>query len=255
MKRFANVQIYNMLIDGHCMRGNIGDAFKVLDEMLRSGISPTIVTYNALVNGLSKKGRVAEAEELAFSVTDKGLNPDVITYNSLICGFSDAGNLEKCLNCMRDENIRPTLSPYHPLISVCKKDGLDLLEKIVKEMSHWNLTPDRILDYGALERGNVQGARDLFDDMMAKGLAPSDGIFNTLIEGHCKLKDFEGAYMWYKEMLKIGFLPCISVCNELLSGLRAEGRFQEAEIICSEMSIKGVDDLRLQDDLSAARAM
>lgn len=88
--------------------------------------------------------------------------------------------------------------------------------------------------------------------MIAKGLAPNDDTFNTLIEGHCKLKDLDGAYMWYKEMLKVGFLPCFSACNELLSGLRCEGRLKEAEIISSEMSVKGVDRLSLHEDASAA---
>ncbi|KAI3471986.1 hypothetical protein Pfo_028674 [Paulownia fortunei] len=278
-KRFAKCPDIHMLIDGHCIRGNIKDAFKVFDEMLRSDISPTIVTYNALVNGLSKKGRVAEAEELAFSVTNKGLSPDVITYNSLISGFSSVGNLEKCLELyekMKTSGVKPTLTTYHPLISICKKDGLDHVEKIVEEMSHsfsalWHghiqkannlcsemlnlgIPPDK-MTYNSLIMGRLKEeicrARDLFGDMIAKGLAPNDATFNTLIEGHCKLKDFDGGHMWYKEMLKIGFLPSISVCDELLSGLREEGRFKEAEIISSEMSIKGVDE-SLHEDLSAA---
>ncbi|KAL7137446.1 hypothetical protein ABFS83_10G092400 [Erythranthe nasuta] len=276
-----NAQIYNMLIDGNCMRGNIKDAFAVFDEMLRSRISPTIVTYNSLVNGLSKKGRVAEAEELAFSITSKGLSADVITYNCLISGFSRLGNVEKCVELyekMKASCIKPTLNTYHPLISACKKDKIDLVEKILEDMSRLNLTPDRVvyneliqcfvwhgdiqkanvlcgemsnlgilpdkLTYnslitGCLKEGNLHGSKDLFDDMIAKEVVPNDGTFNTLIEGHCKVKDFDGASV------------CVSVCNELVSGLRDVGRVKEAEIICSEMSMKGVCET-LHEDLLAS---
>lgn len=105
-----------------------------------------------------------------------------------------------------------------------------------------------------MKRGDLEGARILFDEMIGKGLAPNDETFNTLIEGHCQLKDLDGAYMWYREMLKTGLLPRFSVCNELLSGLRQEGRVREVEIISSEMSVKGVNKLRLRlhEDASAA---
>ncbi|KAG6437281.1 hypothetical protein SASPL_102194 [Salvia splendens] len=140
-----NVQIYNMLISGHCMGGNTENAFKLFDEMSRNGVSPTIVTYNVLINGLCKIGKTPEAEELAFTIANNGLSliPDVITFNSLISGFSDAGNADKCLKLferMKESGLKPTLRTYYPLISVLKKEGLDLVEK----MSQLELAPDQV---------------------------------------------------------------------------------------------------------------
>ncbi|KAL7096783.1 hypothetical protein ACP275_10G101300 [Erythranthe tilingii] len=191
---------------------------------------------------------------------------------------------------MKASGIKPTLNTYHPLISACKKDKIDLVEKILEDMSRLNLTPDRVvyneliqcfvwhgdiqkanvlcsemsnlgilpdkmtynsLITGCLKEGNLHGAKDLFDDMIAKEVGPNDGTFNTLIEGHCKVKDFDGASVWYREMLKIGFLPSVAVCNELVSGLRDEGRVKEAEIICSEMSMKGVRETSHEDLLAS----
>ena len=71
------------------------------------------------------------------------------------------------------------------------------------------------------------------------------------IDGHCKQKDFLGAYIWYREMLENDLYPPIAICNELLSGLREEGKLEEVRIICSEMSVKGVHDWSLNEDLHA----
>ena len=76
--------------------------------------------------------------------------------------------------------------------------------------------------------------KDLVNDMKTKGLCPKTETYEILIEGHCKLKDFSGAYAWYKEMLKDGFIPSVSICKSLITGLREEGRSHDADVICSE---------------------
>ncbi|EYU43708.1 hypothetical protein MIMGU_mgv11b020424mg, partial [Erythranthe guttata] len=168
--------------------------------------------------------------------------------------FSRLGNVEKCVELyekMKASGIKPTLNTYHPLISAFKKEKIDLVEKILEDMSRLNLTPDRVvyneliqcfvwhgdiqkanvlcemsnlgilpdkmtynsLITGCLKEGNLHRAKDLFDDMIAKEVGLNYGTFNTLIEGHCKVKDFDEASVWYKEMLKIDFLPSVAVCN------------------------------------------
>ena len=56
-------------------------------------------------------------------------------------------------------------------------------------------------------------------------------------------------------MFENGLLPDISSCNELVSGLKMQGRLQETHIICSEISIKGIDHWFTNEDLSAVAKM
>ena len=49
-------------------------------------------------------------------------------------------------------------------------------------------------------------------------------------------------------MIGNGFLPCVGVATQLLTGLKEQGRFQEVQIIHSEMSIKGLDCLSANED-------
>lgn len=56
-------------------------------------------------------------------------------------------------------------------------------------------------------------------------------------------------------MLENGFLPNVCICNELSTGLRKEGRLQEAQSICSEMIANGMDNLDTNEDLSDVAKM
>ncbi|KAM1514555.1 hypothetical protein ACFX10_013756 [Malus domestica] len=85
--------------------------------------------------------------------------------------------------------------------------------------------------------------------MKAQGLTPKADTYSLLVKGHCELKDFSGAYFWYRELFENGFLLNASTCHELTSGLQKEGRLREAEIVCSEMSAKGMNDCSSNEDL------
>ncbi|CAA2989026.1 Hypothetical predicted protein, partial [Olea europaea subsp. europaea] len=117
-------------------------------------------------------GKVAEAEDLALQMKNKGSSLDVVTYNSLIYGYSNAAEIEKCLwlyKKMKTLGIKPTLYTYHPLISICKREGLQLVEKIIQEIAQINLTPDRIvyneLIHCCVEHGDVCKAFALHSEM------------------------------------------------------------------------------------------
>jgi pentatricopeptide repeat protein len=128
-----------------------------------------------------------------------------------------------------------------------------------KEMVDMGVRPDNktynSLILGHLKEGKLSETKDLVDDMKAKGLIPEADTYSLLIQGHCDLKDFNGAYVWYREMLENGFLPNVCICNELSTGLRKDGRLQEAQSICSEMIANGMDNLDTNEDLSDVAKM
>ncbi|KAJ0013389.1 hypothetical protein Pint_21886 [Pistacia integerrima] len=260
---FPNAQIYNMLIDGSCIVRSIKDAFRFLDEMVKSKMVPTLVTYNTLINGLCKMGRLIEAEDLLLQITKIGLSPNVITYNSLISGYSKTGNAQKCLELyenMKKLGIEPTLKTYQPLIIGCSEEGIVTVEKLLSEMLETNLAPDLPV-YNALMHcyvlhRDLQKILALHSEMVdrgihpdkARGLIPKADTYNILIKGYCELNYFVGAYIWYRETLENGFLPSFGICNELIAGLKRDGRLEEVQIICSEMSAKGMDDWNITED-------
>ena len=66
-----------------------------------------------------------------------------------------------------------------------------------------------------------------------------------MIEGFCKLKGYKAAYGWYREMVESGFKLGANLCNELGSGLKSEGMAEDAQVIYSEMGVKGLDEVNM----------
>ncbi|KAJ0007721.1 hypothetical protein Pint_30590 [Pistacia integerrima] len=195
--------------------------------MKKLGIKPTLKTYHPLISGCSKEGTVA-VEKLLSQMLQTNLAPDLPVYNALIHCYVQHRDLQKVLALhseMVDQGIRPDNLTYNSLI------------------------------FGFLKEGKLSEVKDLVNSMKARGLIPKADTYNILIKGYCEIKDFGGAYIWYREMLENGFLPSFGICNELTSGLKRDGRLEEVQIICSEMSAKGIDDWNITEDLSAAAKM
>ncbi|KAF3955075.1 hypothetical protein CMV_019672 [Castanea mollissima] len=184
-----------------------------------------------------------EAEDLVSQITSCGYNPDVITYNSLISGYSNVVNVQKCLSLyenLKKLSIKPTLNTYHPLISACSEEDMLLADYLFYEMLGMGFSPDGVV-YNAIIHSYAK-----YGDVQILQKA-----FALHREGHCERKDFTGAYVWYRDMADNGFLLNACTCNKLTAGLRREGRLREAQIVCSEMKVKLMDDWSTADDLSA----
>ncbi|KAJ6773253.1 ATPASE EXPRESSION PROTEIN 3 [Salix koriyanagi] len=217
-----SVETYNILIDGYGRLCDFSRCFQVLEEMEGNGEKPNVISYGSLINCLCKDRKVLEAEMVLRDMMN--LSPDRVVYNDMIHFYQEIGHVQKAFALqqeMVDMGIRPDNKTYNSLI------------------------------LGHLKEGKLSETKDLVDDMKVKGLIPEADTYNLLIKGHCDLKDFNGAYVWYREMLENGFLPNVCICNELSTGLRKEGSLQEAQSICSEMIANGMDDLDTNEDLSA----
>ncbi|KAL9391017.1 hypothetical protein Peur_014937 [Populus x canadensis] len=181
----ANVKLgmwaYNVLIDGLCQQGYVGEAIEVLDIMCRiTGLPPTLHMLKTLFYGLCKRGWSIEAEwifeemeaqgffvdkvmytslmnaygkdkkmkmalRVYFRMLKNGYDPDICTCNTLIYGFSKMGLFDKAwvlYNLMNDLGIQPNEVTYSIMIhNYCKKGKLDCAMSLLNSMALCNLTP------------------------------------------------------------------------------------------------------------------
>nr|GMD54855.1 3-dehydroquinate synthase, chloroplastic [Ipomoea batatas] len=261
--------------------GKMDIAEQILNKLMQNGYSPTEVIFSIIVNGyckegnMEKDGRLLEAEVIVNDMIDagesnkclewyeqmktSGVRPTLRTYHPLIsaCKKEECGLtlVERIVQEMYQMNLSPDRVVYNELIYCYALHGevgksFALRNKMEEQGIHADKMTYNSLILGHLKKGECQEARDLVDTMKARGIVPNSNTYNTLISGHCKLKDFDGAYIWYREMFENGFLPVISICTELISGLKAEGKSKEAQTICSEMSAKGLDEWSSNEDFS-----
>ncbi|CAK7325091.1 unnamed protein product [Dovyalis caffra] len=248
---------YNALINGLCKKGKLKDAEEMLFLITTRGHYPDVITYNSLISGYSNAGNSQKCLELYETMKKLGLKPTINTYHLLISGCSKEGMelKETLFNEMLQINLSPDRVVYNAMIHFYQEIGhVQKAFALRQEMVDKGVRPDNMtynsLILGCLKEGKLLETKDLVDDMKAKGLTPEADTYSMLIKGHCDLKDFNGAYFWYREMLENGFLPNVCICNDLSTGLRQRGRLQEAQIICSEMIANGMDDLNTNGELS-----
>ncbi|KAB5539161.1 hypothetical protein DKX38_016694 [Salix brachista] len=254
----ATIVTYNALIKGLCKMGKLKEAEEMFFLITSTGHCPDVITYNSLISGYSNAGNLQKCLELYETMKKLGLKPTINTFHPLISGCSKEGiKLKETLfNEMLQINLSPDRVVYNDMIHFYQEIGhVQKAFALQQEMVDMGIRPDNktynSLILGHLKEGKLSETKDLVDDMKVKGLIPEADTYSLLIKGHCDLKDFNGAYVWYREMLENGFLPNVCICNELSTGLRNGGSLQEAQSICSEMIANGMDDLDTNEDLSA----
>ncbi|GFY82705.1 nucleotide-diphospho-sugar transferases superfamily protein [Actinidia rufa] len=254
----ANCVTYNTLIDGYCKVGILEEAVKVRERMKAENVEPNLLLLIRCLVGYIGHGRWRKQRNcwrrwkveglprmdylIVYFLTgirgasglrkwaEKGAPPNLQTYNTLIDGYGRSCQFESCFLILEEmENnvlkaqccrgILPNAQIYHILIN-----------------SHCTA-------------GKLKDAFRFLDEMLRKEIVPTVVTYNAFIHGLCKKNRVAEA-----EELN-GYLPDIGSCNELVSGLRKQGRLQETHLICSEMSSKGIDDWCTDDDLSAVAKM
>lgn len=64
---------------------------EVLDRQLQIKCYPDVVTYTELIDAACKDSRVGQAMKLLIEMVSKECKPNVVTYNALIKGICNEG--------------------------------------------------------------------------------------------------------------------------------------------------------------------
>ncbi|KAJ6406266.1 hypothetical protein OIU84_009900 [Salix udensis] len=89
----CDLQIYTTLISGLLKEGHVENAQKILEDMDKKCMTPSVFIYNTMITGHFKEGNLQEAFRLHNEMLDKGLVPDDTTYDILVNGKVKDGNL------------------------------------------------------------------------------------------------------------------------------------------------------------------
>ncbi|KAI9199978.1 hypothetical protein LWI28_000996 [Acer negundo] len=156
--------MYNALIDGHCVNGNIDSAFSLLKKMDEMKILPDEVTYNTKLQGYCREEKIEEACEPLDQIKRKGIKPDHVSYSTLISGY-DMKDAFRVRDEMLSISFNPTLLTYNALIQgLCKNQQGDLAEDLLKEMVIKGITPDNSTYFSLIEEiGKVDKAAESCD--------------------------------------------------------------------------------------------
>ncbi|CAA6666892.1 unnamed protein product [Spirodela intermedia] len=210
--RQVDAVLYNAAVDGHAKAGDLNGALLLLGEMMKSGISPTVVTFNSLVHGLCCCGKLAEGRALMAAMVRQGLAPNAVSYTTLLDAYCREGDVGAMVDLF-DEMVGRGVAPNTVTYSVIMK--------------------------GFCRAGQLGKAAAVLKDMHAKGIPADQIAFNTLIQGFCEARDVGMALHLHDEMLK-HVRPTPVTYNLLVNALCVSHNLCAAETLVGDLLEKGV---------------
>ncbi|KAF9593311.1 hypothetical protein IFM89_021067 [Coptis chinensis] len=84
---FKDVVVWNIMISGYALKGDLNRALKYFKGMELAGVQPDRVTWNSIISGYSQKGQFKEASNFFFKMRDlTEFKPNVVSWTVLITG-------------------------------------------------------------------------------------------------------------------------------------------------------------------------
>ncbi|KAL6957626.1 hypothetical protein U1Q18_040416 [Sarracenia purpurea var. burkii] len=243
-----NSRMYTTLMKGYMKGGRVNDTVRMLEAMRHqedSASHPDHVTYTTVVSALVKVGSMDRARQVLAEMTRVRVPANRITYNILLKGYCQQLQIDKAKELMRemtdDAGIEPDVISYNTLI-----DGCILVDDSAGALGYFNemrargIAPTKI-SYTTLIKafamsGQPKLAHKVFDEMLNDPRVKVDLVaWNMLVEGYCRLGMVEEAKKIVQRMKENGFYPNVSTYGSLANGIGVARKPGEALLLWNEI--------------------
>ncbi|CAN0900753.1 Pentatricopeptide repeat-containing protein At1g18900 [Linum grandiflorum] len=200
-------------------------------------------TYTTMVGVLGRAKQFASIKKLLDQMVRDGCQPNVVTYNRLIHSYGRANYLNEAVdvfNHMQKDGCEPDRVTYCTLIDIHAKAGyLDFAMDMYEKMQVAGLAPDTFT-YSVMinclgKAGHLAAADKLFSEMVEHGCTPNLVTYNVMIALQAKSRNYENALQLYRDMQNAGFEPDKVTYSIVMEALGHLGYLEEAEAVFSEM--------------------
>lgn len=243
-----NTRMYTTLMKGYMKAGRVADTVRMLEAMRRqddAASHPDHVSYTTVVSALVRVGSMDRARQVLAEMTRIGVPANRITYNVLLKGYCRQLQIDKARELLKqmadDVGIQPDVVSYNILI-----DGCILVDDSAGALSFFNemrargIAPTKI-SYTTLMKafalsGQPKLAQRVFDEMVNDPRVKVDLIaWNMLVEGYCRLGLVEEAKRVIQKMKEKGFHPDVSTYGSFANGIALARKPGEALILWNEV--------------------
>ncbi|KAL3837840.1 hypothetical protein ACJIZ3_022431 [Penstemon smallii] len=198
---------FNTMINAHCSRDNLEEAFKVFEKMKEINVKQDSATYSMLIRALCKKGNFIKAQELLDELYEK----EILLHNK---------------GCI------PLAASYNPIFEyLCKNGKTKKAERVFRQLMKRG-TQDpcgyKTIILGHCKEGTFENGHKLLVLMLRRDFVPDFDIYESLIEGLLKKREPSLAYDTLQKMLRSSHLPRTSKFHHILMELIKQGSAQES---------------------------
>lgn len=203
-------------------------------------------TYTTMIGILGRSRQFGAINKLLDQMVREGCHPNVVTYNRLIHSYGRANYLKDAMSVfkqMQEVGVEPDRVTYCTLIDIHAKAGfLDIAMDMYRRMQAAGLSPDTFT-YSVMinclgKAGYLADAHGLFREMVDQGCVPNVVTYNIMIALQAKARNFENALELYRDMQNAGYVPDKVTYSIVMEVLGHCGHLEEAEGVFREMGRK-----------------
>eukprot|EP00929_Paragymnodinium_shiwhaense_P107227 TRINITY_DN73302_c0_g1_i1.p1 TRINITY_DN73302_c0_g1~~TRINITY_DN73302_c0_g1_i1.p1 ORF type:complete len:1147 (-),score=266.32 TRINITY_DN73302_c0_g1_i1:43-3483(-) len=196
---------YQLAMQGS--RHNPDLALRLLEDMTKAKLPPSVNTHNAAMAACSRGGRWDLALDVLEDFRRVQLDPDIYSYNTAIAACGSALKWEGAIALMervRRAGLLPTIVTFDSLISACEKSlQWQLAFALLPELQQEHLQPTTVT-YSAListcsRLGEWDWALTLFEKLRTDDLAPNAVVYGALISSFADRGEWKVALAWLAE--------------------------------------------------------
>ncbi|XP_030542603.2 LOW QUALITY PROTEIN: pentatricopeptide repeat-containing protein At3g09650, chloroplastic [Rhodamnia argentea] len=243
-----NSRIYTTLMKGYMRTGRVKDTVRMLEAMQHeedSSRHPDHISYTTVISAQVKAGSMDQARRVLAEMKRIGVPANRITYNIILKGYCQQLQMDKAKELIKemasDAEVRPDVVSYNTLIDGCIliDDSTGAL-KFFNEMRARGIAPTKI-SYTTLMKafassGQPKLAHKVFDEMIQDPrVKPDAAAWNMLVEGYCKLGLVEEAKKVVQRMKENGAYPDVATYGSLASGIALARKPGEALLLWNEI--------------------
>lgn len=185
---------------------------QLLQEMMKEGVRPSVVTYNRLIHAYGRASMIKEALACHAEMEEVGIAPDSVTHSTMIDLYTKAGMHAKAIE----------------MYDIMKARGF-VTDHIVQTML--------MNSYGRL--GDLPKVLDIFKEMAGSGKAPNAISWNSLIDVYGKAGKCSLALQTFQDMIEAGVKPDVLTYSTLIDICGKNGYLVQAEELFDRMLEEG----------------
>ncbi|XP_048334818.2 putative pentatricopeptide repeat-containing protein At4g17915 [Ziziphus jujuba] len=242
----VSTRFLNKCVACFCKAKKLEKVEAFIDDGIRLGILPDVVTYNTLIDGYCQFVGLDAACSVLREMKEFGISPNAITYNSLIAWAFKMMHLNFQMRCpdMASEifklridghGLSPTPQTFNMMINgFCKM-------QIAGEFGHEsNATTYKTMMKLCIRSNEYNQALEIISEMRSKGFS-LDGIAHcTIIGGSVKTGRTEEANHFKEQMMSDDIEIDLVSYNILLHLYFKKGNFIAANEVLKEIQRAGL---------------
>merc|ERR1719335_1695597 len=183
---------YSTIIKGYCVQGDLEKGLQLFSMMQKKGIRPDAILFNSILDGCAKRQMRSLTDTVLNDMEVAGIAPSNVTLSILIKLYGRCRDLDEAFRIIEEYPSRYNFT-VNPHVQTC-------------------------LMSACIANNNLDKAKGIYRQMCADGVAIDAKTYETLVNGCLKLGDIKGAVEIIDEVLALGTRP-IPLGSELLANV------------------------------------